>query len=223
MSTFYRFNVPTPDIPRNYLPDIIVLVLSIFSGIFLLLVHIAEKKSHQRQAKTVSAAYQFTSCSNDNSSNLNLTVEDNISLISSRVHRLELSELSVTETLSPKMMVQEFEAKVSVKQQKRTSFALVKLLIRFLLSVLWKLLYITFLWFSGVCVACVLNFVYFVSFIYLALGWALHLNQTKIFNITRKVLTVIVSLYSAVHLILLYLYQFHSAQEHVPQSSITAR
>ena len=213
------------------------LVLSIFSGAFLLLVHIVEKKSQKQSetAKHSSTADQLPGSDNASRGDTPQSPagETNANLISSGVmpssepnilHRLEeSSELRVTDKLNPEGMVEEFGDKVKEKRKKRTSFVFAKLPIIFLLSVSWKSFYIMFLWFSGICVACVLNFVYFACSIYLALGWALHLNKTNIFTITRKVLMVVVSLFSAVHLILLYLYQFQSAQEHVPRSSITAR
>ena len=235
MSSFCRFNVRASDVLRNYLPDIIVLALSIISGVFLLLVHIVEKKSQQQAKAAKCSSVVDQSLGGGNASprdHSNSPVGDtNTNLISSGVmpssepnilHRLESNEL---EKLSPETVIEEFgtkiEGKVAAKQQKRTSFY--KLPIFFLLSVSWKSFYIVFLWFSGICVACVLNFVYFACSIYLSLGWALHLNQTRVFSITRKVLMVVVSLFSAVHLILLYLYQFQSAQEHVSRSSVTAR
>ena len=213
-----------------------MLVLSIFSGVFLLLVHIADKRP-QGQAETAKRSFvgvQPTNASRDNSTSP--AADTNTNLISSGVmpssepnilHRLESSERPVTEKLSPETIIEEFgtkvEGKATTKRQKRTSFVFAKLPILFLLSVSWKSFYIVFLWFSGICVACVLNFVYFACSIYLALGWALHLNQTRVFLISRKVLMVVVSLFSAVHLILLYLYQFQSAQDHVPRSSVTLR
>ena len=234
---FCRFDVPASDVLRNYLPDIMVLVLSIFSGAFLLLVHIVEKKSQKQPETAKHSSTAGQPPGRDNASRGDSppspAMGTNASLITSGVmptsepnilHRLEESnELCVTDKLSPDGMVEEFGDKVKGKRKKRTSFVFAKLPILFLLSVSWKSFYIVFLWFSGICVACVLNFVYFACSIYLALGWALHLNQVRIFAITRKVLMVVVSLFSAVHLILLYLYQFQSAQDQVPRSSITAR
>ena len=229
------FNVPAIDVVRNYLPDIVVLVLSIVSGVFLLLVHIADKKS-QQQAETAKPPPINQPPGNGSRGNSNSPAEDtNANLISAGVmpssepnilHRLESSELPIAEELSREAVVEEFGTAVegkTDKRQKRRSFAFAKLPILFLLAISWKSFYVGFLWFSGICVACVLNFVYFACAVYLALGWALHLNRTKIFKITRTVLIVVVSLFSAVHLILLYLYQLESVQEEVPRSSVTAR
>ena len=237
VSLLCRFeDVRASDVLRNYLPDIIVLVLSIFSGVFLLLVHIAEKRSQQQAeaAKRSSVVDQPPGGGNASRDNSNSPIGDTrTNLILSGVmptsepnilNRLESSELPVTEKLSPETVIEEFGAKIegkgAAKRQKWTSF---KLPIHFVLSVSWKSFYIAFLWFSGICVACVMNFVYFACSIYLSLGWALHLNQTRVFSISRRVLMVMISLFSAVHLVLLYLYQFQSAQDHVPRSSVTAR
>lgn len=211
------------------------MVLSIVSGIFLLLVHIADRRS-QQQSKVAKRLLVADEPGNPSPNNSASPAEDtNANLISSGVmptsepnilQRLESSELSASKRLSPEGVVEEFGTKIEgkvEKQKKHFSFVFAKLPILFLLSVSWKSFYIAFLWFSGICIACVFNFVYFVCSIYLSLGWALHLNQTRFFVITRRVLTVFVSLFSAVHLILLYLYQFQAAQDLVPRSSITAR
>ena len=91
------------------------------------------------------------------------------------------------------------------------------------LTIAWNFTLVFLLWLSGVCVASALNFLYFAASIYLSLGWALRLNQTNYFIISQRVITSIVTLYSGVHLIALYLYQFQSAQDLVPRPSISAR
>ena len=209
-------------------------MLSIFSGFFLLLVHIADRKSRQ-QAETAKPPPINQPPGNGSRGNSTSPAEDtSVNLISAGVmpssepnilQRLESSELPITDELSREAVVEEFGTAVEGKADKRRkrSFGFAKLPILFFLAISWKSFYIGFLWFSGICVACVLNFVYFACAVYLSLGWALHLNRTKVFKITRTVLIVIVSLFSAVHLILLYLYQLQSVQEEVPQSSVTAR
>ena len=230
-SNVTAYNVHPSDVVRNYLPDVIVLVLSILSGVFLLLVHIAEKRS-QRKAEAInrlsvvdrSLGGGSASCDDNNS----LAEDINTSLISSSVMvSSEPNILHHLESLSQEIVVEEFATKIegraTAKRQRWTSFIFAKLPILFLLSVSWKIFYIVVLWFSGICVACVLNFVYFSCSIYLSLGWALHLHKTRIFSVSCRVLVVVVSLFSAVHLVLLYLYQFQSAQDHVPRSSVTLR
>ena len=138
------------------------------------------------------------------------------------LHLLESGELPITKQLSHEAVVEEFVKGKVDKQQKHAPFVFVKLSILFLVDISWRSFYIGFLWFSGICVACVFNFVYFALAVYLSLGWALHLNRTRVFVITQRVLILVVSLFLAVHLILLYLYQFQSAQEEVPRSSVTA-
>lgn len=203
----------------------------------MLLVHIAEKKSQQQaeEAKRASLVDQPTGGNGSRGNSTSPAEDTSANLISAGtlpssepniLHHLESSELPITEKLSDEAVVEEFGTTVegnTGKRQKRTSFVFAKLPILLLLAVSWKSFYIAFLWFSGICVACVLNFVYFACAIYLSLGLALHLNRTRLFVITQRILMIVVSLYSTVHLILLYLYQFQSAQENVPRSSVTAR
>ena len=211
-------------------------MLSIVSGVFLLLVHIADRKSQKHPETAKPPSINQPPGVNGSRGNSNSPPNDtNTNLISAGVipssepnilHRLESSELPITEKLSREAVVEEFGTAIernADKQQKRTSFVFAKFPILLFLAISWKSFYIGFLWFSGICVACVLNFVYFACAVYLGLGWALHLNRAKIFLITRRLIIVVVSLFSAIHLVLLYLYQLQSAQEHVPRSSVTAR
>ena len=91
------------------------------------------------------------------------------------------------------------------------------------LAIAWDFMLVFLLWLSGVCVASALNFPYFAASIYLSLGWAMRLSQTRYFIISQRVITMIVTLYSGIHLIALYLYQFQTAQDLVPRPSISAR
>ena len=87
----------------------------------------------------------------------------------------------------------------------------------------WNFLFIFLLWLSGVCTASVLNFPYFITSLCLALCWGVHLNRTRCFLITQRIVIILITLYSAIHLILLYVYQLQSAQDLVPRPSVTAR
>ncbi|XP_065913837.1 piezo-type mechanosensitive ion channel component 1-like isoform X3 [Dysidea avara] len=228
---FITFDIEANNVIRHYIPDIAVFVLSLISGLFLLVIIIVEKKAKQKKAedklslqphrssilREISPSPEVDTSANLISSAAVATSDPNV------LHRLDSTELPLADVLSPDP-VTEFGTKIERPQSKKQKLKVfAKLPITFLLSISWRSLYIVFLWFSGVCVASVLNCVYFFYSIYLALCWALHLNQIRIFVITQKVITVLVSLYSAVHLILLYLYQLQSAQELVPRSSLTTR
>ena len=91
------------------------------------------------------------------------------------------------------------------------------------LTATWNFLFIFLLWLCGVCTASVLNFPYFITSLCLALCWGVHLNRTRCFLITQRTVIVLITLYSAIHLILLYVYQLQSAQDLVPRPSVTAR
>jgi len=111
-----------------------------------------------------------------------------------------------------------------LERSQRSSFFLVPPKQSFsYLTTAWNFTIMLLLWLSGICVASVLNFPYFVASIYFLLSWALRLNQTRHFIISQRVVVMVAALYSAVHLIVLYLYQFQSAQDLVPRPSVSAR
>jgi len=214
---------------RHYIPDIAVLVLSLVSGLFIIVIIFMEKKAKQKKEEEKlslqphrSSVLHEISPSPEADTNANLISSSALATSDPNVlHRLESTELQ--SALSPDPVI-EFGTKIEKSQGRKQKFKVfAKLPITFLLSISWRSLYIVFLWLSGVCVASVLNFVYFICSIFLGLCWALHLNQIRIFVVSQKIITVLVSLYSAIHLILLYLYQFQSAQELVTRSSLTSR
>ena len=90
-------------------------------------------------------------------------------------------------------------------------------------TIAWNFMVTFLLWLSGVCTASVLNFPYFVVSIYLSVCWGLRLNHARFFIISQRIVIMLVTVYSAVHLIVLHLYQFQSAQDLVPRPSISAR
>ena len=226
-----RFDIEAINVIRHYIPDIAVFVLSLISGLFLLVIVIMEKKVKKKKVEEKlslqphrSNVLHEISPSPEADTNANLISSSALATSDPNVlHRLESTELPLVSAVSPDP-VKGFGTKIEKsKWRKHKLKVFAKLPIAFLLSISWRSLYIVFLWSSGVCVASVLNFVYFICSIFLGLCWALHLNQIRIFVVAQKIITVLVSLYSAIHLILLYLYQFQSAQELVPRSSLTTR
>jgi len=232
LSLFCRFDIKAINVIRYYIPDIAVLVLSLVSGLFLLMILFMEKKAKKKKAEEKlsfghhrSSIHRETTASPEADTSANLISSAAISASDPNVlHRLESREMPLEDSLSHDP-VTEFGTKIerphSRKQRKLAVFA--KIPITILLSISWRSLYIVFMWCTGVCVASILNSVYFICSIFLALCWALHLNQIRVFVISQKIITVLVSLYSAIHLILLYLYQFQSAQDLIPRSSLTTR
>ena len=227
-----RFNNVEPkNVVRHLFPEVIVFVLSLISGVFLLLIRILEKKAMQMKSEETILEQPCRDSSISHS--VKPEAATNALLISSEVpatldtsftYQQNSTELSLADVPNS---VTEFENNIGEtmqwRQQKLKLDFFPKLPIALLRSILWKSLFIVFLWFTGVCVASVLNYVHFICSIFLGLCWALHLNQIRIFVVTQRVIVVVVSLYSAVHLILLYLYQLQSAQELVPKSSLMAR
>ena len=232
---FIRFkNVGAGDVVRHYIPDVVVLVLSFISGLLLAIIVNLEKKAKlikkteeklSEQPLQSSSISRETSVSPEADTKALLNGSEVLTTSNTNVlHQLHSTELSLVGTPD---LVTEFGSKIGEttqqRQQKQKLNLFPKIPITLLLSIVWKLLYIVFLWFSGVCVASALNSVYFIFSIFLCLCWALHFNQIRVFMVTQRVIVVLVSLYSAIHLIILYLYQFQSAQELVPRSNLTAR
>ena len=138
------------------------------------------------------------------------------------------------QSIDPKSILQDASSKHSsrssihvekqLEKSQRSSFLLMPPKQTFTcVTTAWNFMVVFLLWLSGVCVASVLNFPYFVASIYLSLCWALRLNHTKRFIVSQRVVTILITVYSAVYLIVLYLYQFQSAQDLVPRPSISAR
>ena len=67
-------------------------------------------------------------------------------------------------------------------------------------------------WLAGVALPSVTSFFYFALFLVLMLSWSLHLTIVGVTRILRTLALV----YSSLHFLLLYLYQFQSFQEEVP-------
>ena len=66
-------------------------------------------------------------------------------------------------------------------------------------------------WLGGVALPSVISFFYFAMFLVLTLNWSLHLTFVRVFRFLRTLALI----YSALHFLLLYLYQFQSYQEEV--------
>ena len=210
-----------------------MLILSFFSSLFIILIVIIERKSKRSKAeKLLDTSYQASSVPHEpgltanpgaDTSNL-LTSNGALATSENNVlHQLHSAESSFF-SKSNRITTIVGETTESKEQKKGGKLNLLpNIPTAFLLSITWKSLFMLFLWFSGVCVASVLNSVYFICSILICLCWALHFNQIRFFMAAKSFIPVLVALYSAIHLIILYLYQFQSAQELVPRSSLTAR
>lgn len=60
-----------------------------------------------------------------------------------------------------------------------------------------------------------LSLMYYLAFLYLLVMWSLHLSTGRVAAVAR-VLRIGLVVYSTLHLVLLDLYQFQSAQYHIP-------
>ena len=70
----------------------------------------------------------------------------------------------------------------------------------------------TLLWVCGVAFTSITSLAYFAFFLFLLLLWSVHLRCSSLVRWLR----VITLIYTAVHVIVLYLYQFQSAQQLLP-------
>ena len=179
-------DVNAADIVRHVLPDVVVLIISVVSLLFLIYKAFWKKQSSNRSQQQKRQPKDATVSSGDHSINSNPKLEKH-------------SERSKGRSL--------------ILQPSSSAY----------LSVSWSFTFIFLLWLSGVCTASVLNFPYFVSSVYLALCWGLHLNRKPYFLITQRIIIILITLYSSIHLILLYVYQLQSVQDLVPRPSVTAR
>jgi len=225
-----RFNDIKPkDVLRYLAPDVAVFMLSFISGLFLVIIVIVEKKAQRKKAAWLSdTLYKGSGISHEARLIANPVFTSYGALATSDnnvLHQLHSTESSFSDKPDP---ITEFEASGETTESKerkkgRKLNLLPNIPTAFLLSITWKSLFMLFLWFSGVCVASVLNSVYFICSILICLCWALHFKRIRFFMAAKSFIPVLVALYSAIHLIILYLYQFQSAQELVPRSSLTAR
>ena len=182
-------DVNAADIVRHVLPDVVVLIISVISLLFLIYKAFCKKQSSNMSQQQKRQPKDAT-VSNGNHS------------INSDPKLGKHSERSKGRSL------------ILLLQQPSSSAYL---------SVSWSFTFIFLLWLSGVCTASVLNFPYFISSVYLALCWGLHLNRKTYFLITQRIIVILTTLYSSIHLILLYVYQLQSVQDLVPRPSVTAR
>ena len=70
----------------------------------------------------------------------------------------------------------------------------------------------TLLWVCGVAFTSITSLAYFAFFLFLLLLWSVHLRCSSLVRWLR----VITLIYTAVHIVILYLYQFQSAQQLLP-------
>ena len=206
----HRFDVNAADVVRHLLPDIVVLVISILSLLLIILISLTQfshaggsDRQEGTQRKSGESIDEGSYHSIDSKSDPQNTPSKRSS--KSSVHSVDPERQSERPPKSTFFS----------KPPKQASFSY--------LTAAWNFLVVFLLWLGGVCIASALNFPYFLASIYLSLCWALHLNQARFFIISQKVVVMLVTVYSAVHLIVLYLYQFQSAQDLVPRSSVSAR
>ena len=189
------------------LPDIVILITSILS--FLLLMFIALSQMWQASgSKQANSSRQQRKHSKDAgfvSSYHSINSEPSQNFSEASVKSADLGTHSERKMKRPQS---------HFVQQPTSSTYLV---------ITWNFTFIFLLWLSGVCTASVLNFPYFISSVCLALCWGLHLNRTRCFLIVQRIIVILITLYSSIHLILLYVYQLQSAQDLVPRPSVTAR
>ena len=205
----YRFeDVDAVDIMRFILPDVVILITSILS--FLMLMFIALSQMWYNQA---SSSEQTSSSRQQKRHSKDIDFVSSYHSINSEPS-LKFSEASVDLGPRSERKMRRPQSQLNFVQQPSYSAYL---------TVSWYFTFIFLLWLSGVCTASVLNFPYFVSSVCLALCWGLHLNRTRCFLITQRIIIILTTLYSAIHLILFYVYQFQSAQDLVPRPSVTAR
>ena len=207
MHHYCRFDIDGVDVVRHILPDVVVLITSLLSFLLIVLLSLTqmgEKPSVDKELKESTGSDKHKK----KESKLAMGNYD--------------SEFGLQGDSSKRLS--KIRSRKLLERGHRPSFLLMPSKQSFsYLTTAWNFTVVFLLWLSGVCVASTLNFPYFLASVYLALGWALQLNHTGYFVISRRIITVIVALYSAVHLIALYLYQFQSAQDLVPRSSISAR
>jgi len=191
-----RFDdVNVADIIRHVLPDLVVLIISVIS--LLLLIYMAIWKKHSSSREQISSRQHLPKNTRPISSLHSINSEH----ASSHEHQTSIRE-----------QLEKCKEILILQPTSSTYFVTT-----------WNFTFIFLLWLSGVCTASVLNFPYFITSLCLALCWALHLNQTKRFLITQRIIIILITLYSFIHLILLYVYQLQSAQDLVSRSSVTAR
>ncbi len=86
---------------------------------------------------------------------------------------------------------------------------------QWLLVVLDVLIFFLF-WLSGVTVPSIVSFWYFAVFLVMCWAWSVHFSHTHSLGRVLRILSLV---YSAVHILVLYLYQFQSFQLVAPSTT----
>ena len=204
--SWYRFeDVNAADITRFILPDIVMLTTSVISLLVLMFIALSQmwEASSSKQANSSQQQRKHSKDAGFASNYHSINTEPSQNFSEANIKDVDL------ETHSERKI-----RRSHFVQQPTSSTYLVTT---------WNFTFIFLLWLSGVCTASVLNFPYFISSVCLALCWGLHLNRTRCFLITQIIVIILITLYSFIHLILLYVYQLQSVQDLVPRPSITAR
>ena len=211
----HRFDVNAADVVRHLLPDIVVLVTSLLSLLLITAISLTQMEQ----------------------TSLSLDKQPGSTDKHEGVHKRDSIDTDSYQSINPNLTIQDAPSKRSSKssipsvrkekqleKSQRSSFLLTPPKQTFsYVTTAWNFMVVFLLWLSGVSIASVLNFPYFVASVYLSLCWALRLNHARFFIISQRIVIMLVTMYSAVHLIVLHLYQFQSAQDLVPRPSISAR
>ena len=209
----HRFDIDSADVVRHMLPDVVVLITSILSFLLIAMISLTQIWQKSSLDKDPESSYKPKGVKKRDS---NFADTGNYHSIA--------EESDLQDSYGKRTSKGSIRSVDVDKQRQRSSILSVSPKKSFsYLTAAWDFTLVLLLWLSGVCVASALNFPYFAASIYLALGWALRLNHTRYFIVSQRVITIIVTLYSGINLIALYLYQFQSAQDLVPRPSISAR
>lgn len=211
----HRFDVNAADVVRHLLPDIVILVTSLLSLLLMTVISLT-------QMEQVSSSLGKQPDSSDKHKGAHK--RDSIDTESYQPIDANPTLQDAPSKHSSKSSIHSINVEKQLEKTQRSSFLLTPPKQTFsYVTTAWNFMVVFLLWLSGVSTASVLNFPYFVASIYLSLCWALRLNHARLFIISQRVVVMLVTVYSAVHLIVLYLYQFQSAQDLVPRPSISAR
>lgn len=213
----HRFDIDAVDVVRHMLPDVVVLITSLLSFLLIAMLSLTEMwQKSSTVSKDLGSSGKHKGSQKRGSDHTDMGDYPSIAAT---------PEFQDSSGKRPsKGSARSINVGKLLRRTQRSSFFLLPPKQTFnYLTIAWNFTSVFLMWLSGVCVASALNFPYFAASIYLSLGWALRLNQTRYFIISQRVITMIVTLYSGIHLIALYLYQFQTAQDLVPRPSISAR
>jgi hypothetical protein len=208
---FVRFDTTSIlNILRLTLPDIFVLVVSLFT------VFLCKKVNYfLLKTKQENSLYNNEATTKD-------TILTEIALGSPQTNNpilaLNKSNQSLATSKAPSETESVSTGNRSKKTNKKSSF---KRVYKFLLSIFIQLLFVILLFACGAYWPSLLSIPYFILFIVLVTRWSLQhtFEGTKFQTIVKISLLV----YSALHIIIIYLYQLKLVREWLPPEQILAR